>query len=86
MEGLQDDPNENYEQTRHKVQKFFKWKMGINPSIISGFRINSTCKDYPKKPRTVLVKLPNNVERTKGKLKGSLHDVFVNEDLLLATY
>ena len=24
MEELHDDPNENYEQTQHKVQKFFK--------------------------------------------------------------
>ena len=85
IEGIQESPRENWEQTQVKVQEMIDKKLQLeNVKVEYAHRISSHQNSNSNLPRTIIARLQHDTDRNttlrnSWKLKGT--QTFINEDL-----
>lgn len=92
VDGLQESPNETWEQTQKKVESLIKEKLNVDVSLESALRIGKTDvrqdNDRPVRPRPIIARFVRYQQKREvmmrvSKLKGT--NVYFNDDVCAAT-
>ena len=85
VEGIQENPKENWQQTQEKVQKMINEKLQLTDIKVEyAHRISSHQEPNTNNPRTIIARLQHDIDRnlalrSSWRLKGT--QTYINEDL-----